>query len=83
MKTGSTTNVHIGDSLQVLADKNKLLLERYDPDESIKQCDAVALDAPYHHVPQKTEDLWSAVKEDFGEDGFETFQKITMFRRIS
>ena len=80
MKTGSTTNVHIGDSLQVLADKNKLLLERYDPDESIKQCDAVALDAPYHHVPQKTEDLWSAVKEDFGEDGFETFQKITMLR---
>lgn len=70
------------DTLDRLAVENKRLLGRYDPDVAIAYFNTVPIDAPYHAVPNQLRTLWSDITGEFGEDGFEAFQKITMLRLI-
>lgn len=56
------------------------LLERYDPDEAIELLDSVRSDQPYHSLPGALREFWSALSRDFGEEGFDAFQRLTMVR---
>lgn len=66
------------DLLQILIEKNSHLLEKYDPDKAIEYFDMVSPESSYHHLPQELKHFWSALDQDFGEEGFDAFQKITM-----
>ncbi len=63
-----------------LAHDNQRMLERYDPDESIEFLDSVPSHKSYHYLPQGLHQLWAALSLDFGSEGFDAFQKLTMLR---
>lgn len=68
------------ETLRKLIAENRQLLERYDPEKSIEHFDKVRSEYPYHYLPKTIERYWTALEQDFGEEEFDAFQKITMLR---
>ncbi len=68
--------------LKDFVEKYREMLDRYAPEKAIELLDTVPLEKSYHDLPQELSRLWSAVSRDFGEAGFDAFQRVTMLRLI-
>jgi len=72
------TTSNVADLLEFLVGQNRPLLERYDPDDAIRLFDEIPVGSLYNYISEELTDLWSALSKDFGENGFDAFQRITM-----
>jgi hypothetical protein len=79
-------NIRVNIAVDSLRDsirrQNASLLARFDPDACIRLFDQVAKEKRYDHVPAPVRAMWSAIRAEFGDDGFEAFQKLTLLRLI-
>lgn len=61
---------------------HKELFSRFDPNSCIAFFDQVPIQKPYHDVPAGVAGIWTAISREFGESGFEAYQKTTLLRLI-
>ena len=61
---------------------HKELFSRFEPNSCILFFDQVPIHKPYHYVPAGVENVWAAISREFGESGFEAYQKVTLLHLI-
>ena len=74
--------VNPSELMQEIVSRNMQTLEKFDPDVAIGYFDNIRSDQPYNQIPSQIERLWRAIAQEFGDDGFDAFQKITLLRLI-
>lgn len=67
---------------RVSAKGHQGLLERYDPDLHIRLLDGEGTGRSYHFIPNEIRQIWKSIEQDFGTDGFDIFQRVTLLRLI-
>jgi hypothetical protein len=68
--------------LQKLAEDHRYLLERFDPNTCIAAFDKLPEEAGYHDIPDAVTTLWKEVTAQFGAEGFDAFQRLTLLYLI-
>ena len=65
---------------EALEQQHAALLTRHEPKAVIEALDAVPSHAHYHQVPDAVRSRFSAIAGEFGDAGFEAFQKVLLLR---
>ena len=63
-----------------LRTNNSHILSKFDPDKCIELFDQVPSDRRYTFVPDGVNDIWASIVTEFGDSGFDAFQRMTMLR---
>ena len=70
------------DLSQALRERHRPLFDRFDPDDCIAAFDREKERGAYQYIPESVATIWSAVRAEFGESGFDAFQRVVMLRLI-
>jgi hypothetical protein len=71
------------EAFETKAKANAALLQAYHPDTAIERLDAMTMSVAFDFYDQNVKDLWAAVERDFGKEGLDAFQGLTMLRLVS
>ncbi len=63
-----------------LRTNNSHILSKFDPDKCIELFDQVPSDRRYTFVPDGVNEIWASIAAEFGDSGFDAFQRMTMLR---
>lgn len=62
---------------------NQEMLSRFDPNNCIRLFDQMGDQSSYNYVPSTVSGLWAEVNAQYGDVGFDAFQKLTMLYLIN
>ncbi|HTO64642.1 MAG TPA: hypothetical protein VMM15_25720 [Bradyrhizobium sp.] len=68
--------------LHQLAGEHRNLLEHFDPKTCIAAFDKLPDEVGYHDIPDAVTALWREVTAQFGAEGFDAFQRLTLLQLI-
>jgi hypothetical protein len=68
--------------LQKLTGEHPRLLERFDPKTCIAAFDTLSDEAGYHNIPDAVTTMWQKISVQFGAEGFDAFQRLTLLHLI-
>ena len=71
------------DAYEAMAASHGPLLEKYHPDTAIGMFDALPRGQQFDVYTKEIEDYWASIKRDFGPEGLDVFQRLTMLRLVS
>ena len=66
-----------------MAGAHEALLDAYHPSAAIQLFDAMPRTQQFDVYTNEVEDYWAAIKHDFGREGLDVFQRLTMLLLIS